>query len=106
MRAQEMPQLSAALAVIRVTTLVPNSQDAKPGIVLPVDDGVREVGQWMDSAAICRRRSNVWMLLKQLRDAFELSEESPGKSDSCFALIKPNSLSKVFRGEPVNGPIH
>ena len=106
MRAQVVPQLSAAVTVIRVTTLVPNNQNAKPGIVLPVDDGVREVGQRMDSAAICRRRSNVWMLLKQPRDAFKLSEESPGKSDSCFALIKPNCLSQVFRCEPVNGPTH
>ena len=60
----------------------------------------------MDSAAICRRRSNVWMLLKQPRDAFELSEESPGKSDARFALVEPNCISKAFRGEPVNGPIH
>ena len=101
-----MPQLSAALAVIRVTTLVPNNQNAKPGIVLPVDDGVREVGQWMDSAAICRRRSNVWMLLKQPRDAFELSKESPGKPDARFVLVEPNCLCEVFRCEPVNGPIH
>ena len=59
--------LSAALTVIRVTTLVPNNQDAKPGVFLPVDDGVGEVGQRVDSPTICSRRSNTWMLLKQLR---------------------------------------
>ena len=85
---------------------MPNNQDAKPDVFLPVDDRVGEVGQRVDSPTICRQCSNAWMLLKQLRDAFELSEESPGKSDSRFALVEPNCLCKVFRSEPVDGPIH
>ena len=85
---------------------MPNNQDAKPDAFLPVDDGVGEVGQRVDSPTIGRRRANAWMLLNQLRDAFELIEESPGKSDSRFALVEPNCLCEVFRGGPVYEPIH
>ena len=98
--------LPAALAVLRVTTLVPNNQDAQAEVVVTVDDGVREVGQRVHSPTVCGRCSNARMLLKQLHDAFELNEESPGQSGSCFGLVEPDRLCEVLRREAVDGSIH
>ena len=46
------------------------------------------------------------MLLEQHGDPFELGKESPSQSDSRLPLVEPNCFRKVFRGEPVDGPIH
>ncbi len=98
--------LSAAVTVLWVTTLVPNNQNTKREPFVPIDNRVREVGQRMNFATIRCRCSEARMLLQQLRDSFKLIEKSPGQSDSRFPLVEPHCLCKVFRGKPVDVPIH
>ena len=98
--------LSAAVTVLWVTTLVPNNQNTKRELFVPIDNRVRKVGQRMNFATIRCRCSEARMLLEQLRDSFKLIKKSPGQSDSRFPLVEPHCLCKVFRGKPVDVPIH
>jgi hypothetical protein len=76
--------------MLRVTALVPDNQNANPGIFVAVDDRVREVCQRVHFATIRRRCTKAWMLLQQFGDSFELGKESPGQSDARFSLVEPN----------------
>lgn len=98
--------LTSTFTVLMVSTLVPDNQDAKLDACVPVDDRVGKVCEGIRSAPLVRRCSKAWMILEQTRDSFELSEETPSQSDSCLSLVEPSGLCKVFRGEPVDGPIH
>ena len=98
--------LSATLTVLWVTTLVPNNQNTKRELFVPIDNRVRKVGQRMNFATIRCRCSEARMLLQQLRDSFKLIEKSAGQSDPRFPLVEPNCLCKVFRCKPVDEPIH
>ena len=89
--------LSAAVTVLWVTTLVPNNQNAKRELFVPIDDRVREVGQRVDSATICCRCSEARMLLEQLRYSFKLIKKSPSQSDPCFFFVEALPLQGLPR---------
>ena len=98
--------LSAAVTVRWITTLVPNNQNAKRELFVPINNRVREVGQRMNFATIRCRCSEARMLLQQLCDSFKFIEKSPGQSDPRFPFVELSCLCKVFRGKPVDVPIH
>jgi hypothetical protein len=98
--------LPPALAVLRIPALVSHDKYAECRVFAAVDDRVREVGQGMHLPAIRGWCSEPWMLLEQYRNSLELCKESSGKSDSGFRSVEAHSFCEVFRGEPMDGPIH
>ena len=86
--------------------MVPDDQDAQFAVVVAVDDRVGKVGQWVNSSAIGRRRSNARVLFEQHRHPLKFVKETPGESDACLALVEPNSLRQVCGRKPVDGALH
>lgn len=70
---------------------------------LSVNHGVRKVLQGMDSAKIVCWSSDAGELNQQLRDAFELVEETVRKPRSALLTIKAGSFKEIKLSSSVKG---
>jgi hypothetical protein len=95
-----------SFAMLRVPVLAPDDKDANRPSILSIDDGIREVLQYVNSPRFVRWCAEAWKLKQQVHHAMEFVQKSRRKLWATFLPIEARRFEEIKLCAPMQAVGH